>query len=287
MDETEPMQVADALPCDRLGDFRVVPWRKYGQSKANGDGRPQRHVAALHDSMSYACSLTGGRNKLFEMSEGGGTGLQEHETKDVDSVRLVDRGRLLLFLGVFVLELLLFFGATVVPIAPAAQQQVQQAARDLQNSTAHQAPVAILGFIFANNAKVALAELIPGVGPVVFFISMVNTGQVIQVIGTSTGVPAALLGSLLFVFPFTIVELSAYALAVCSGSMLIIAWRRKTLHREARVFAYEVAGVVVILLLAATMETITLLSYEVGLALWLPTGLLVAWLAITLRRTLG
>jgi len=199
----------------------------------------------------------------------------------------VDKGRLLLFLGVFVLELLIFFGATVVPIGPAAQQQVQQAAKELQNSTAHQPPAAVLGFIFSNNVKVALAELIPGAGAVVFFISMVNTGQVIQAIGLSTGVPAALLGSLLFAFPFTIVELSAYALAVCSGSMLIIAWRRKRLHREARVFAYEAVGVVLILLIAATMETITLFSYEIGFALWLPTGLLVAWLAITLRRTFG
>jgi len=193
----------------------------------------------------------------------------------------------LLLLGVFVLELLLFFGATIVPIDPAARQQVQQAAKDLQNSAAHQAPTAVLGTIFSNNVKVALAELIPGAGAVVFFITMVNTGQVVQVVGLSSGVPGALLGSLLFVFPFTIVELSAYALAVCSGTMLVIAWRRKRLRKEARVFVYEIVGVVLILLLAATMETITLLSYEIGVALWLPIGTLVAWMAILLRRTLA
>ena len=221
------------------------------------------------------------------MSEAGEAPLQGPETREGDSARFVDRGRLLLLLGVFVLELLLFFGATIVPIDPAARQQVQQAAKDLQNSAAHQAPTAVLGTIFSNNVKVALAELIPGAGAVVFFITMVNTGQVVQVVGLSSGVPGALLGSLLFVFPFTIVELSAYALAVCSGTMLVIAWRRKRLRKEARVFVYEIVGVVLILLLAATMETITLLSYEIGVALWLPIGTLVAWMAILLRRTLA
>lgn len=199
---------------------------------------------------------------------------------------LVDRGRLLFLLGVFVLELLLFFGAMVVPIDPSTQQRLQQAANSLQNSTTDRAPAAVLGLIFSNNVKVALAEMIPGAGAFVFFISILNTGQVIQVLALSRGVPGIFYGVALFLFPFSIVELSAYALAVCSGSMLIVAWRRSRLRREAPVFVLELLGVVLILLVAATMETITLLLPEVGLALWLPTGLLVAWLAITLRRAI-
>ena len=204
-----------------------------------------------------------------------------------EQVRLVERGRLLLLLGVFVLELLLFFGAMAVPVDPDTQQRLQQAANSLSNSTANQTPAGILELIFSNNVRVALAEMIPGAGALVFFVSILNTGQVIQVLALSRGLPGVLFGMALFVFPFSIVELSAYALAVCSGSMLIIAWRRNRLRKEARVFVYEMVGVVLILLLAATMETITLLSPEAGLALWLPTGLLVAWLAIILRRSLG
>lgn len=211
----------------------------------------------------------------------------EPTTRGAEAVSFLDRGRLLLLLGVFVLELLLFFGAMVVPIDPSTQQRLQQAANSLQNSTSNQAPIAVLGLIFSNNVRVALAEMIPGAGALVFFISILNTGEVVQVLALSNGVPGVFYGVALFVFPFSIVELFAYALAVCSGSMLIIAWRRNRLRKEARVFVYELIGVVAILLVAAAMETITLLFPEIGLALWLPTGLLIAWLAITLRRILG
>jgi uncharacterized membrane protein SpoIIM required for sporulation len=220
------------------------------------------------------------------MSGVNGTALREPGGRKGAGEGLVDRGRLLLLLGVFVLELLLFFGAMVVPIDPATRQRLQQAANSLQNSTADRAPAVVLGLIFSNNVKVALAEMIPGAGALVFFISILNTGQVIQVLALSRGVPGVFYGVALFLFPFSIVELSAYALAVSSGLMLIVAWRRNRLRREAPVFVFEMIGVVLILLVAATMETITLLFPEMGLALWLPTGLLVAWLAITLRRAI-
>ena len=212
---------------------------------------------------------------------------QEPAKPEAGPERILERGRLLLLLGVFVLELLLFFGAMVIPIDPATQQRLQQAANSLENSTADQAPVSVLGLIFTNNVRVALAEMIPGAGILVFFISILNTGQVIQVLALSKGVPGVFYGVALFVFPFSFVELSGYAVALCSGSMLIVAWRRSRLRREARVFLLELVGVVLILLVAATMETITLLSPEIGLALWLPTGLIVAWLTITVRRSLG
>lgn len=214
-------------------------------------------------------------------------GTEEIPKENEEPVRLIEKGRLLLLLGVFVLELLLFFGAMAVPVDPDTQQRLQQAANSLQNSTVDQTPTAILGFIFSNNVRFALAEMIPGAGVLVFFVTILNTGQVIQVLALSRGLPGVLYGVALFVFPFSIVELFAYALAVCSGSMLIISWRRNRLRREARVFVFEAIGVVLTLLLAATMETITLLSPLIGLALWLPMGLLVAWLAIILRRTLG
>jgi uncharacterized membrane protein SpoIIM required for sporulation len=207
---------------------------------------------------------------------------QESAWKD-----LVERGRLLLFLGVLLVELLIFFGAMVVPIDPATQQRLQQAANSLQNSTVDQPPASMMTLIFSNNVKVGLAEMVPGVGPIVFFISILNTGEVIQVLGLMRGAPGILYGLVLFVFPYSLVELSGYAVAVGSGLMLLIAWRRKRLRQEARVFVLEAVGVVLILLLAAAMETTTLLLPAVGLALWLPMGLLVAWTAIRLRKARG
>jgi len=197
---------------------------------------------------------------------------------------LMSRGRPLLLLGIFILELGIFFGAMSMPIDQATQRTLQQAANSLQNATTDQPAAAMLGIIFSNNVKVALAEMIPAAGAVVFFVSIFNTGQVIQVLAMSRGVPGVFYGVALFIFPFSIVELFAYALAVCSGSMVLVAWRRKMLHREARVFVLEIAAVVLILLTAAVMETVTLLFPAVGLALWVPTGLFIAWLAVNFRR---
>jgi hypothetical protein len=127
--------------------------------------------------------------------------------------------------------------------------------------------------------------MIPGAGALVFVATMFTTGQILQVLTVTTGVPGVLLGLILFVFPYTIIELSAYALAVVSGSMLVVAWRRKTLRREVHAFLYEAIGVVLILLVAAAMETATVVSIPLGIALWLPTALVVVWLAIRLRST--
>lgn len=196
----------------------------------------------------------------------------------------MSRERILLLLGVFALELVVFFAAMVIPIDQATQQSLQQVVDNLRNTTSNASPLVVMETLFSTNVRVALVEMIPAVGALIFFVSIFTTGQLIQVLALSNGLPGVLYGILLFIFPYSIIEFSAYPLAAGSGSMVIVAWRRKRLRREAPVFGLELVGVVVILLIAAAMETATLLSPAIGLALWFPTGLFIAWLLVRGRR---
>jgi putative effector of murein hydrolase LrgA (UPF0299 family) len=125
--------------------------------------------------------------------------------------------------------------------------------------------------------------MIPAAGALLFGASIFVTGQVIQVLAISSHLPGPVFGLALFFFPFAIVELSAYAMAVASGTMLIVAWRRKKLMSELRVFLVEAVVVVMTVLIAAAMETVGIVNPVVSLALWLPTGLAIAALAVYVR----
>ena len=190
------------------------------------------------------------------------------------------RWRLIAFLAALAIELAIYFGAMVFPIDPVQQKALLDTANQISNSTVGQAPVGVFSAISANNLRVALLEAVPGVGAFLFVISSFTTGQVIQVLSLSSSLPGIVYGMLLLFFPFAIVELSAYAMAVSSGTMVILAWRKKSLRREMRVFGLEVAGVIGVVLVAAAMETAVIVDPFVGFALWLPTALAIAAAAV-------
>ncbi len=197
---------------------------------------------------------------------------------------LFQHGRLVLFAGAFAVELAIYFGAMVYPIDPVQQQALQQQAQALANATVGQGPAAAFVGIFENNVRIALLEMIPAAGALLFAFVTFSTGQVIQVEAIGSGFPGPAFGLLLFVFPFAIVELSSYAIAVGSGSMVLVAWRRKTLHKEVGVFLLEACVVVVAVLAAAAMETMVDVNVVISLALWLPTALAIAMIAIFGKR---
>lgn len=181
-------------------------------------------------------------------------------------------------------ELAIFFGAMVYPIAPSQQASLLNQANGLLNSTTGQGPAGVFSAIFDNNLRVALLEMIPAAGALLFGLSIFTTGQVIQVLAISSHLPGPVFGLALFFFPFAIVELTAYAIAVASGTMLIVAWRRKTFVDELRVFLVEVVVVAAVVLIAAAMETAGIVNPLVSLVLWVPTALAVASLAVYVRR---
>lgn len=198
---------------------------------------------------------------------------------------LFGRARMNLILVLLAIEIGVFLVGLFTPVPTSFRQA-------LANETGTQfapfktaGPVQLVTLIFSHNLLIALGEMVPGAGAVLFFTSVYTTGLAAQALVMSQGLPVAW-GVALFAYPFALVELTAYAVAVASGTMVISAWRKKALHREARIFGLEALGVASILLAAAAMEATTTSSPILGFGLWLPTGvaLAVAIVALRLRR---
>ncbi|MDV3243809.1 MAG: stage II sporulation protein M [Nitrososphaerales archaeon] len=207
----------------------------------------------------------------------------EREEQTSLKKELMGRRRVILFGLAFAIELTIFFGAMVYPIDPTRQQALVQQANTLVESTSGQGSAGIFATILANNMRVALLEMVPVAGAALFALSIFTTGQVIQALAVSSNLPGPVFGLALFLFPFAIVELSAYAVAVASGSMLLVAWRRRMLGKEVRVFALEMTLVVLAIVVAAAMETVGLVDPFVSFALWLPTAVGMATLVFAVR----
>ncbi len=207
----------------------------------------------------------------------------EREVQASLKKELMGRRRVILFGLALAIELTIFFGAMLYPIDPPRQQALVQQANTLIGSTSEQGSAGIFAAILANNMRVALLEMVPVAGAALFALSIFTTGQVIQALAVSSNLPGPVFGLALFFFPFAIVELSAYAVAVASGSMLLVAWRRRMLGKEVRIFALEMTLVVLAIIVAAAMETVGLVDPFVSLALWLPTAAGIAALVFAVR----
>jgi hypothetical protein len=197
---------------------------------------------------------------------------------------LLGRRRLLIMLAVLLVELTIFFLATSVPMNAATQQALQSEENNITGVSNSLGPTGQFIYIFTHNAAIAFGEMIPVVGGILWVVSIYLTGQIFQAVALSHGAPGALYGLLLFFFPFAIVELSAYAVAASSGVMLIVAWRRRQLRSETRVLVLEAGVIASMLLVAAAMETVTIANPVLGIALWIPTGLTIAALALMRAR---
>jgi hypothetical protein len=195
----------------------------------------------------------------------------------------LSRSRVLLFAGLFLAEFAIFLLGLLTPLDPNTQHTLANQTGTqfsfIQNATAPQ----IVFFIFEHNLGIALVELIPIFGALFFLFSMYTTGLATQAIVGASGHPGAF-GLVLFTLPYSFVELSAYAISVGAGTMLLVAWRRKRLGKELRYFALEVVLLAAVLFTAATMETLTTYSVVIGLALWIPTGLAMAGIVVLWAR---
>lgn len=216
-----------------------------------------------------------------------GQATEDKEARPSLARQFLGRRRLTLFGVVLAVELTTFFFATVYPIDPAQQQALMDQANSVIGSTTGQTATGLFSAISGNNLRVALLEMVPVVGVLLFAFSIFTTGQIIQALALSQGLPGPLFGAALFFFPFAIVELSAYAIAVASGTMLLVAWRRKTLRSELRIFAVEAIVVVVAVFVAAAMETVGIVNPIYSFALWLPTALGLTALVVFVRGGSG
>ncbi len=197
---------------------------------------------------------------------------------------LFSRERLTLLLVLLAIEFVIFFSGTIVPINPAQQQDYTLILNDLKSVTQNSSPMELFVVIFSHNLALASLEMIPVFGVLFFGYSLFVTGQVFQAGALSYGVSGPVAGLVTFLLPFALVEFSAYVIAAGSGLMVVVAMKRRSLKREARVFGLEALLVVLILAIAAAMETISLISVWVGLLLWVPTGIAIAWIILLSRR---
>ncbi len=207
----------------------------------------------------------------------------------VDSPRiavqdLFDRRRLLLILGILLIEVGVFVAGILSPIPGSYSQSLVNQTREQFAAVPGSTPPQLLSLIFAHNLPFAIIEMIPILGAVVFVSSVYVTGVVAQVSAAAYGYPGQF-GAILLVFPYSLVEFSAYATAVGAGLMLLLSWRRGRLGRELRVFVLEMAAVALVLLVAALMETVTKFYPLAGLALWIPTALAAIGIAAYSRRS--
>jgi hypothetical protein len=199
---------------------------------------------------------------------------------------LLSRGRILLMLGIFAVELSLFAAGLVVPVDSGTRQSIANQTSTMFQWINASNPIQVVVFIFSHNLSIALIDAVPALGIPWFAYSMYTTGLVAQALLAARNVPG-FFGLFLLFFPYSLVELASYSVAVGSGVMIIVSAVRRRFMRELRAFVIELMVVAAFLLAAASMEEVTNLSPAIGLALWLPTGLGIAGLALLAARRKG
>jgi hypothetical protein len=199
---------------------------------------------------------------------------------------LFARRRVLAMGIVLVITLALLLLAIVVPADPSFRQTlvaVGNSSLPPQNVSAQ----ALVSDIVKNNMRVALLEAIPAFGFFFLPLSVYASGVIIQGFALSANPPVSpsVAAFSYVLLPFTYVELSAYAVAFVSGTMLLVAWGRKRLRLEVRVFVLELVAIAIILIVAAVMETTAILSPLVGVLLWVPLLAVMVPLILRIRRS--
>jgi hypothetical protein len=182
---------------------------------------------------------------------------------------IIGTNRTIFYVISFVIELVIFFTAVSYPVPSSRLPELQQEARNILGYAQTQSNASLVGLIFANNIKVALLEMVPVFGILVFGGVIFETGQVLQVASSSVNVPATIIGASLFLFPFAFLELFSYAVAVVSGNMLVFSALKGKLVHGVKVYVAELCIVVFLLLVAATMEAITIFNWAIGLSFWI------------------
>ncbi len=192
--------------------------------------------------------------------------------------------RFLLFLAILIIELVLFFAAMAVPLDPVQQRSFLSEGKQLTQSLNGTNPLDTFYVIYLNNVRIGLIEAVPFVGPLFFGYSIYTSGQILAAFAISTNLPPLLLGAVTFIFPHALIEFAGYAIAVTAGLMLILSGIRRRMRKEIRVFAKEIFAAGALLLVAAVIEALELVSPLFGFALWLPIALLLIAVSLWWKR---
>lgn len=194
---------------------------------------------------------------------------------------------LLLCLTLFLIEVGLFFAISSIPFLPGERSFYVTQANQLGNQTSTSTTPQLFVMIFTNNYRIALIEMVPLLGVILFAVSIWETARVIEAIAAIHGESALLLVLLLFaIYPHTYIELPAYAVATAEGIYLLYAiakalgWNKGNMRAEVYQLAINVAIVTVMLAVAALFESVEI---ALGLSFWITWVPFVALIYVVVR----
>lgn len=177
-------------------------------------------------------------------------------------------------IAAFVVELVFLFVGSMIPIPQYLITQISNSNNQLGQTSSSLGLIPLVGYIFANNFKIALLEFVPLLGWFFYGLSMFDTALAIEVIGIMHGgIPGPLITLSLLFEPHTWLELPAYAIATTQSFFLFSTVVRRSWFKFEVARTVLVVGIVTVeLLVAATFESseIYLESYGAVAVLVIP-----------------
>lgn len=140
--------------------------------------------------------------------------------------------------------------------------------------------------IFLHNMVPATLDMVPFFGMLIFVLSTIVTGLTLSAEAVTLGQNGSLLAIKLMTLPYSWIELSAYALSLSEGLILIKAGIKGRFWKELMSTGVRMWLLAMTLLfVAALFESATiLLGFPLYYLTWIPFAMIVSILAVALRR---
>lgn len=191
--------------------------------------------------------------------------------------------------ALFIAEIILFYLIASFPISNSEAQSLSASYNSVQNSLQSSSLLGRAVLIFVNNVRIALMEIIPVWGAILFSISTYATSRTVEAVAivqpaSVAHLPAQVLITLLFLFPHSWLELPAYAIALTESIFLIYSGVTHNLINESRRALAVVVFVVILLFVAALFESTEITYPSYALALWVPALAIILGAYFFLKR---
>lgn len=162
-------------------------------------------------------------------------------------------------LTMFLVLLLAFLITFIGTITPVTQEEAEARRREFEKF--ERIPDEFMfQLIFGNNFYLCLLMFLPFLGPILGFYVLHNTGQVIGAVAIAEGFNPATTFITIFIFPFAWMEYIAYSIAISQSFWLTLSIFRRKFKVELFKTCIFIVLCAIILILAALIESLLLLS---------------------------
>jgi uncharacterized membrane protein SpoIIM required for sporulation len=172
----------------------------------------------------------------------------------------------------FIIEVVIFFVIVNLPFVANEREAYAEASKEIEARLGRVSSISQITGIFVNNFRIALIELVPGLGAFLFSISIYQTARIVQAIALDQDFPATIFVVIIFLLPHSWIELPVYAVSTMQGIFLlrylVKPRSRKESGRsrmEAGQLVFTIILVAIALIVAAIFEVIEL---QLGMAHW-------------------